>query len=151
MKCLFALVALIMLPISAHAEKSLVNSTLSNLILGGSSAGCTTTETTSVSISFNSIEKDVQVASSLIEKKTAEVKELAKQVGVEKADIASVNYNMNPYNNGYPSEEVTWQVSGSMSVNVTPPSKAKDFLLLLTKNKYQPSLSVSAYRSGNCQ
>lgn len=139
------LLSLLMLPVSAHAEK-----TLANIILPANNAGCNLTETTTININFNSIEKDLAVASTYIEKKTAEIQAIAKEVGVEKLDITSVNYSLSQYNSGYQSPETTWQFSGSMAMSVVPSSKGKELLVALSARKYQPSLNVSAYRNGNC-
>jgi len=140
---LIVLTALCLLPLGAQAE-SLVSRLMPNM----ANPNCQTTETCSISISFSSIEKDVNTATTLMDTKTKEIEALVKQAGIEKFDMQSVNYSLSPYNSGYGNSQ--WQFSGSVSINVTPSDKGKDLLVLLTNKGYQGSLNVSAYRNGTC-
>jgi|GEM_PF-4855085 len=146
MKTLLAIAITLLLPFPSIADQPSTRAeSLTN-------SNCPLNETAMINLNFSSVEKSVDTAVSYVDKKIAEVKAIVNKGKADKATLSGVNYNINPFNNGDPSSsDGAWQVSGNLSFNITPASKGKDILVLLSSHKYQPNLSVSSYQNGNCQ
>lgn len=148
MKTLFVLFIALLIPCASLAE-SQSKKIARSVLIPDQNANCQLIETANININFNSIEKNLDIASSLIEKKMTEIKSIANEAGAEKVDITAISYNLSPFNG--PSTDGIWQVNGSLSLTIVPASKGKDILVLLTSHKFQTNLNVNAYRNGVCQ
>lgn len=106
---------------------------------------CGMTETSQLSISFNWFEDDISKVKGKFDKNINEIEKIAKEMGVEKISVQSLNYNISSQNYGSgPSSQ--FQLSGSVSFLVSPVEGAEKLLVDLVKKNYQASLNVSSYR-----
>lgn len=112
---------------------------------GGASPGCMT-ENAQISINFNGVEADVALVKTKFDGKMAELEKLLKEAGLEKFEMQSMNYNINPQNYGG-SMNSMFQYNGSLSYTILPSDKATSLMAELTKKGFQASVNVSAYRN----
>lgn len=106
---------------------------------------CGMTETSQLSVSFNWFESDVSNVKGKFDKNINEIQNIAKEQGVEKISVQSLNYNISSQNyGGSPTSQ--FQLNGSVSFLVTPVDGAEKLLIDLVKKNYQASLNVSSYR-----
>src|SRR5579884_605092 len=94
---------LALLPMAASAK----------MVMNGTGTGCLT-ENAQVSISFNGTEPDIAVIKSKFDAKIEEMKKLSQQAGIEKLDLQSMNYNINPQGSN------EYQFNGNASFMVSP-------------------------------
>ena len=114
------------------------------------SANCPVAETVQISVSFSGIEVDPTNLQGKLDGKIAELKKLAKEVGVENVSIQSTNYNVSSQMYGG-TQSQQYQFSGSVSLTLQPLKKAEEFFVMLSKKGMQSSLNVSSYNNGgNC-
>ncbi len=123
---------------------------LVNLPIHAKSMGCGLTENATISISFNGNDSDAAAVKNKLDSKIHEIEELAKGMALDKFEVQSMNYNINPINNGEgDSDSNRYQYSGSAGFVILPADKAVDLMVVLSKKGYHPSINVSSYRNGN--
>lgn len=136
-----ALAGTVIAAVPAHAEKvaRLTNANMS----------CGMQENAQVSINFNGTMSDVAAIKQKFEARMQEVKAAAKELNLDKFELQSMNYNINPQYGNMSSE---FQYNGNASYTVLPASKAADLMQALIKKGFQASLNVNSYRNnnGNC-
>ena len=110
---------------------------------------CPMNKTASMSVSFNNMmEKDVTLASRMLETKIKEITELSKQAGLDNLQMQSSNYSVYLNSPNSNPDMQSWQVSGSVSFNIVPADRAEALLVILSKKGYQPNLNVSSNSNG---
>ncbi len=114
---------------------------------GALASGCGMIETAQISIAFNGVEQDAAVIKAKFDEKIKEIEQTMKTLGLDKVEMQSMSYNINPQNYGNASS--LFQYNGSVSFTVVPANKGADLMSALSKKGYQPSLNVNAYRNGN--
>ncbi len=114
---------------------------------------CPMTENSSINISFNSQRTDLSQIKNLMNDKLKEVEALAKEAGVEKFEMQSMNYNIHTNTSGgyiCADDENScnvYQLNGNMSFMILPSEKGTDLMILLQKKGYTAGLNVNMYRS----
>jgi uncharacterized protein YggE len=114
---------------------------------------CPMTENSSININFNSQRTGLSQVKNMMNDKIKEVEALAKEAGVDKFELQSMNYSI--YTNtpgGYDcaNDENScnvYQLNGSMSFTILPSEKGADLMILLQKKGYTAGLNVNMYRS----
>jgi uncharacterized protein YggE len=106
------------------------------------------TENAQISINFNGVETDASVVKTKFDGKMAEIEKLLKEAGLDKFEMQSMNYSINPQNYGGGGNSM-FSYNGSLSYMVQPSGKATTLMAELTKKGYQTSVNVSAYRNGS--
>lgn len=109
------------------------------------SSGCMT-ENAQINVNFNGVESDPALVKGKFDAKMAEIEKALKDAGLDKVEMQSMNYNINPQNYGSASTVV--QYNGNISYTVAPSGKATSVMADLIKKGFQASVNVSAYRNG---
>jgi hypothetical protein len=149
----------------AAAAVAITFSPAAQAVKSASGLPCDMMENATISISFNGIETDVSVVKDKFDAKIAEIKQVAKDMELQKFDLQSMNYNINTQNYGgvamsrmamntlgtsaAPSPQ--YRFNGSVSFQFLPAEKATELMMRLTKKGYQANLNVNAYHNGNTQ
>jgi uncharacterized protein YggE len=139
----YSLAALILCASTGFAKEAYADRVATNYM--SPAVGCMT-ENAQVSVNFNGIEQDVNTIKTKFDAKVTEIEKLFKEAALEKFEMQSMNYNINPQNYGGGMNS-TFQFSGNLSFTVLPSSKATALMAELTKKGYQASVNVSAYRN----
>ncbi len=107
-------------------------------------------ETATISVNFDDMETDLNAIKAKFDAKIKGMEAVGKEVGIEKMDMQSMNYNISPQNYGN-SMSLRYQFSGGASYNILPSDKATELMVALQRKGFSPNLSVNAYRNGgNC-
>lgn len=139
--CVFAII----ITTHAHAKKTDDQTLKSTRAL---IATCKMTETVSLSINFNTVVATPSKAKETFDEMIAKVKKTADELKVEGLTIQSMNYNVNPNQNG--SIVTGYLLSGSVAFILKDVEKASNVMEKLNAQGMTSSLSVSAYQNGNC-
>ncbi len=145
--CLAATIGL--LSYGAQAEKVMRSDLIS--LRKAPSQNCPLQETATVNVNLNSVETDPSVVRSIMDKKIEEATALGTQSGLEKVDVQSFSYNLNKNSSGgnCSAANEQYQFYGNINLQVSPASKAPDYMTLLQKSGFTASLSVNVYKQ--CQ
>ncbi len=115
----------------------------------GDTQDCPMRTDSQITVNFNSTESDLSKIQSKMDVRLIEAQALAKQAGIDSAELQSSSYSL--YDNGTgggcaAGANPQFQVNGSMTFKVQPPEKASDFLALLAGKGYGVSINVNSYR-----
>lgn len=109
-----------------------------------------------ISLSFNSTEKDVSQVKAWMDGKIEEVKTLATTAGITSFEFQSMSYSINSTNNGggcmangSAGAGAAYQVYGNAGFKIEPENKAGAFMDQLSKKGFTANLNVNAYKQ--CQ
>ena len=136
-------------PGSALAEELVADKRAYN---NQSTPQCPIIENSQVNINFNSQESDLAQIKVIMDDKLKLMETLAKEAGVKKFEMQSMNYNVYAENSGQygcsssANSRGIYRLNGNISFNAHPSEKATDLLILLNENGYSGNLNVNKHR-----
>lgn len=118
-------------------------------------SSCPMIDQSQVNINFNSRYSDLNQIKELMDNKIKEVEAMAKQAGIEKIVLQSMNYNIyandrNAYTDIVDEENKRiYQLNGNISFNIEPADNALELMEMLINKGYFGGLNVNKYRRCN--
>lgn len=115
--------------------------------------GCGMQKQIGVNVNFNIKAATLMEAKAKFDEKIGQVETFAKQQGIQKFDLQSMNYNIYASQTDDDGDGVatkSYQLNGSSSYQLDSEESAFKIGEFLEKQKFQVNINANAYRQGNC-
>lgn len=137
---------------AAHAdERTAIPYMGGDMGIGGQN--CRMIETNTLVVNFNNIPVTVSKAKAFMDERVAEIETLAKQAGLQKFELNSLNYSVYGNSTGGGCGEmvapVQYILSGSVGYTLDDVTKAESLIKQIEAKGYQINLNSNAYKQ--CQ
>ena len=148
-KAYFILILLFLIVGTASADS------LQGLVTRYTTQDCPQIETAGLSLKFQSVERSAQSAIEYIDNRLANIDSLLVNQEEIKYVIKSTQFNVQAIDSRQMREwaddaEVLWQVSGTISIEIESAQQAKRAFLVLSQNKFKPSLHIQTKPQARC-
>lgn len=146
-------------PLSARAEEAAAVPVRADVVVAAPvPQNCKLIETVQFGVNFNNVNVEPKTAKTFMDDKIADLRNIAKDVGIESLEIQNLNYSVynNNYNYAYTSYGSTpaalptvMQLNGNVSFIVQDSAKGTALMEKAGEKGYNVNFNLSAYRQ--CQ